>query len=72
MSSGVYLSRPRLIWHYVSMGKVTNLFKGFRVKPISPEKAQALIDAGANPMHPAFSRVQRDNVVKVDFQKKDK
>jgi hypothetical protein len=54
------------------MGKVTQLFKGFRVKPISPEKAQALIDAGASPMHPAFSRVQRDNVVKVDFQKKDK
>lgn len=54
------------------MNKVTRLFKGFRVKPISPERAQELIDRGVSPMHPALSRVQRDNVVKVDFQKKDK
>jgi hypothetical protein len=54
------------------MGKVTKIFKGFRVKPMSPERAQELIDRGASPSHPAFSRVQRDNVVKVDFQKKEK
>lgn len=52
------------------MGKITKIFKGFRVKPITPERAQEIIDAGASPMHPALSRVQRDNVIKVDFGKK--
>jgi hypothetical protein len=52
------------------MGKVTRIFRGGRVKPISPEKVEELIKAGASPSHPAFSRAQRDNVVELKKKKK--
>lgn len=32
--------------------------------------AQKAVDQGLSPNHPALSRIQRDNVVKVDFNAK--
>jgi hypothetical protein len=54
------------------MNKLTRIFRGGQVRPITPEKAQELIDAGASPAHPAFSRTVRDNIVQVDFKSKKK
>lgn len=51
---------------------IPRIFKGFRVKPTTPERAQKAVEQGLSPMHPALSRMVRDNVVQVDFKGKKK
>ena len=51
---------------------ISQIFKGFRVKPTTPERAQEAVRQGLSPNHPALSRVQRENVVQVDFKGKKK
>jgi hypothetical protein len=51
---------------------ISRIFKGIRVKPTTPERAQKAVQEGLSPMHPSLSRVQRDNVVQVDFKAKKK
>lgn len=52
------------------MGKITRIIKGIRVRPTTPERAQKAVEQGLSPSHPALSRVQRDNVVHVNFKDK--
>jgi hypothetical protein len=52
------------------MGKITRIIKGIRVRPTTPERAQRAVEQGLSPSHPALSRIQRDNVTKVDFKNK--
>jgi hypothetical protein len=54
------------------MSKITRIIKGIRVRPTTPERAQKAVEQGLSPSHPALSRIQRDNVVRVDFSKKNK
>jgi hypothetical protein len=51
---------------------IPRIFKGFRVKPTTPERAQRAVEQGLSPMHPSLSRIQRENVVQVDFKAKKK
>jgi len=52
--------------------ELPRIFKGFKVRPTTPERAQKAVQEGLSPNHPALSRVQRDNVVQVDFKGKKK
>lgn len=51
---------------------ISRIFKGIRVKPTTPERAQKAVQDGLSPVHPSLSRIQRDNVVQVDFKAKKK